>query len=143
MDPDIVPTLPRPPALPRVEAPTPLPRLSDLERLRASDEPGPAWLEAIDQCTAEIARLSARLPELDARTSKADLAQELQLLAHHERIARIEAASQSAASGTLVLIQALTGRLSPRMIAALVLLGTLLQVALQALQAHRQLRGAP
>ena len=134
-DPDRIPTLPRPAALPREEAPTPIPRRSSLEELRAGEDP---YIAALDELRVEVLRLSARLPELDARTSKTDLAQEARLSEHEMRLARIEAASKAAASDTSTLVHALTGKLSPKVLGAFVALGTLVQILLQA---YRQLRG--
>ena len=134
-DPDRIPTLPRPAALPREEAPTPIPRRSSLEELRAGEDP---YIAAIDELRVEVLRLSARLPELDARTSKTDLAQEARLSEHEMRLARIEAASKAAASDTSTLVHALTGKLSPKLLGAFVALGTLVQIMLQA---YRQLHG--
>lgn len=134
-DPDRIPTLPRPAALPREEAPTPIPRRSSLEELRAGEDP---YIAALDELRVEVLRLSARLPELDARTSKTDLAQEARLSEHEMRLARIEAASKAAASDTSTLVHALTGKLSPKLLGAFVALGTLVQILLQA---YRQLHG--
>ena len=134
-DPDRIPTLPRPAALPREEAPTPIPRRSSLEELRAGEDP---YIAALDELRVEVLRLSARLPELDARTSKTDLAQEARLSEHEMRLARIEAASKAAASDTSTLVHALTGKLSPKVLGAFVALGTLVQ---SLLQAYRQLHG--
>ena len=134
-DPDIIPTLPRPAPLPREEAPTPIPRRSSLEELRADEDP---YVTAIDELRVEVLRLSARLPELDARTSKTDLAQEARLSEHEMRLARIEDASKAAASDTSTLVHALTGKLSPKLLGAFVALGTLIQILLQA---YRQLQG--
>ena len=134
-DPDRIPTLPRPAALPREEAPTPIPRRSSLEELRAGEDP---YIAALDELRVEVLRLSARLPELDARTSKTDLAQEARLSEHEMRLARIEAASKAAASDTSTLVHALTGKLSPKLLGAFVALGTLVQIMLQA---YRQLHG--
>ena len=132
---DNTPTLPRPAALPREEAPTPIPRKSSLEELRAGEDP---YVAAIDELRVEVLRLSARLPELDARTSKTDLAQEARLSEHEMRLARIEAASKAAASDTSALVRALTGKLSPKLLGAFVALGTLVQILLQA---YRQIHG--
>ncbi|MBL0197645.1 MAG: hypothetical protein IPQ09_26195 [Myxococcales bacterium] len=134
-DPDRIPTLPRPAPMPREEAPTPIPRRSSLEELRAGEDP---YVAAIDELRVEVLRLSARLPELDARTSKTDLAQEARLSEHEMRLARIEAASKAAASDTSTLVHALTGKLSPKVLGAFVALGTLVQILLQA---YRQLHG--
>ena len=134
-DPDRIPTLPRPAPMPREEAPTPIPRRSSLEELRAGEDP---YVAAIDELRVEVLRLSARLPELDARTSKTDLAQEARLSEHEMRLARIEAASKAAASDTSALVSALTGKLSPKLLGAFVALGTLVQILLQA---YRQLHG--
>lgn len=134
-DPDRIPTLPRPAPMPREEAPTPIPRRSSLEELRAGEDP---YVAAIDELRVEVLRLSARLPELDARTSKTDLAQEARLSEHEMRLARIEAASKAAASDTSTLVHALTGKLSPKLLGAFVALGTLVQILLQA---YRQLHG--
>jgi hypothetical protein len=134
-DRDNIPTLPRPAPLPREEAPTPIPRRSSLEELRAGEDP---YVAAIDELRVEVLRLSARLPELDARTSKTDLAQEARLSEHEMRLARIEAASRAAASDTSTLVHALTGKLSPKVLGAFVAVGTLVQILLQA---YRQLHG--
>ncbi len=130
-DPDRIPTLPRPAPLPREEAPTPIPRKSSLEELRASDEPGPAWLEAIDELRAEVRQLRTRLPELDARTSKTDLEQEAKLADHETRMQRIEKASTSAAEGTSALVASLTGKIPPKTLGALVALGTMATTVLE------------
>lgn len=134
-DRDNIPTIPRPAPLPREEAPTPIPRRSSLEELRAGEDP---YVAAIDELRVEVLRLSARLPELDARTSKTDLAQEARLSEHEMRLARIEAASRAAASDTSTLVHALTGKLSPKVLGAFVAVGTLVQILLQA---YRQLHG--
>lgn len=134
-DPDRIPTLPRPAPMPREEAPTPIPRRSSLEELRAGEDP---YVAAIDELRVEVLKLSARLPELDARTSKTDLAQEARLSEHEMRLARIEAASKAAASDTSALVSALTGKLSPKLLGAFVALGTLVQILLQA---YRQIHG--
>lgn len=134
-DPDIIPTLPRPAPMPREEAPTPIPRRSSLEELRASDDP---YITALDELRVEVLKLSAKLPELDARTSKTDLAQEAKLGEHETRLARIEASSAEAANGTSTLVHALTGKLSPKLLGAFVALGTLVQILLQA---YRQIHG--
>lgn len=138
-DPDIIPTLPRPAPLPREEAPTPIPRRSSLEELRAADDP---YIVALDELRAEVLKLSGRLPEIDARTSKTDLEQEAKIADHETRMQRIEASAKAAASGTDTLVHALTGKLSPKAIGAFVALGTLAQVILQA---YRELHhgGAP
>ena len=144
---DNIPTLPRPAPMPREDAPTPIPRKSSLEELRASDDP---YITALDELRVEVLKLSARLPELDARTSKTDLAQEAKLGEHETRLARIEAASSAAASDTSTLVSALTGKLfargpngafevsTPKLLGAFVALGTLVQIVLQA---YRQLHG--
>ena len=88
---DNIPTLPRPAPMPREEAPTPIPRRSSLEELRASDDP---YITALDELRAEVLRLSGRLPELDARTSRTDLEQEAKLADHETRMQRIEASSK-------------------------------------------------
>ncbi|HQY59851.1 MAG TPA: hypothetical protein PK141_00515 [Polyangiaceae bacterium] len=132
---DNIPTLPRPAPMPREEAPTPIPRRSSLEELRAGEDP---YVAAIDELRVEVLKLSAKLPELDARTSKTDLAQEAKLSEHELRLVRIETASKAAASGTDTLVHALTGKLSPKLLGAFVALGTLVQILLQA---YRQLHG--
>lgn len=150
-------TLPRPPALPgmvREEPLTPAPRKSSLEELRAGEDP---YVAAIDELRVEVLRLSARLPELDARTSKTDLEQEAKIAAqkialddHEKRMQRIEEDAKVAASGTSALVNALTGKLfvrgpdgklevsTAKLLGAFVALGTLVQVLLQA---YRQLHG--
>lgn len=134
-DADRIPTLPRPAPMPREDAPTPIPRKSSLEELRASDDP---YITALDELRVEVIRLSARVPEIDARTSKTDLAQEAKLGEHETRLARIEATSSASASGTATLVKSLTGVIPPKLLAGLVALGTLLQVALEAYRAvHR------
>lgn len=134
-DADRIPTLPRPAPLPREEAPTPIPRRSSLEELRAAEDP---YITALDELRAEVLRLSGRLPELDARTSRTDLEQEAKLADHETRMQRIEATSSASASGTATLVKSLTGVIPPKLLAGLVALGTLLQVALEAYRAvHR------
>lgn len=69
---------PRPPAVPglaREEAPTPIPRRSSLEELRASADP-PAWLIAIDELRSD---LIAKGAVEAARASQADNAQQEQI----------------------------------------------------------------
>ena len=135
MNDDRIPTLPRPAPMPREEAPTPIPRRSSLEELRASEDP---YVAALDELRVEVLRLSGRLPELDARTSRTDLEQEAKLGEHETRLARIEATSSASASGTATLVKSLTGVIPPKLLAGLVALGTLLQVALEAYRAvHR------
>lgn len=146
-DPDRIPTLPRPAPLPREEAPTPIPRRSSLEELRAGEDP---YVAAIDELRAEVLKLSARLPEIDERTSKTDLAQEAKLADHEIRMQRIEADARAAADGAGALVHALTGKLFARgpdgkvevstakLLGAFVALGTLVQVVLQA---YRQIHG--
>ena len=134
-DADRIPTLPRPAPVPREDAPTPIPRKSSLEELRAAEDP---YITALDELRAEVLRLSGRLPELDARTSRTDLEQEAKLADHETRMQRIEASAKAAASGTDTLVHALTGVIPPKLLASLVALGTLLQVALEAYRAvHR------
>lgn len=135
MNDDRIPTLPRPAPMPREEAPTPIPRRSSLEELRASDDP---YITALDELRAEVLRLSGRLPELDARTSRTDLEQEAKLADHETRMQRIEASSKAAANDTSTLVHALTGKLSPKLVGAFVALGTLVQVLFQA---YRQIHG--
>lgn len=127
--------LPRPAALPRDEAPTPIPRRSSLEELRAGEDP---YITALDELRAEVLRLSGRLPELDARTSRTDLEQEAKLADHETRMQRIEASAKAAASGTDTLVSALTGKLSPKLLGAFLAIGTLAQILLQA---YRQIHG--
>lgn len=143
-DPDIIPTLPRPAPMPREEAPTPIPRRSSLEELRASDDP---YITALDELRVEVLRLSGRLPEIDERSSKTDLAQEAKLADHEMRMRRIEentsttvATATAAKDDTATLVRALTGAVSPKLIAAFVALGTLAQILLEA---YRQVRGTP
>lgn len=132
---DNIPTLPRPAPLPREEAPTPIPRKSSLEELRAGEDP---YVAAIDELRAEVLKLSARLPEIDERTSKTDLAQEAKLADHELRMQRIEAntstavATTSAAKDdTATLVRALTGAISPKIVGGFVALGTLIQIILE------------
>lgn len=132
---DNIPTLPRPAPLPREEAPTPIPRKSSLEELRAGEDP---YVAAIDELRAEVLKLSARLPEIDERTSKTDLAQEAKLADHELRMQRIEAntstavATTSAAKDdTATLVRALTGAISPKVVGGFVALGTLIQIILE------------
>lgn len=144
---DNIPTLPRPAPLPREEAPTPIPRRSSLEELRAGEDP---YVAAIDELRVEVLRLSARLPELDARTSKTDLEQEAKLADHEIRMQRIEDNAKAAAEGANALVSALTGSLFTRgpdgklevstakLLGAFVAFGTLVQVILQA---YRQIHG--
>ena len=132
---DNIPTLPRPAPLPREEAPTPIPRKSSLEERRAGEDP---YVAAIDELRAEVLKLSARLPEIDERTSKTDLAQEAKLADHELRMQRIEAntstavATTSAAKDdTATLVRALTGAISPKIVGGFVALGTLIQIILE------------
>lgn len=134
-DADRIPTLPRPAPMPREEAPTPIPRRSSLEELRASEDP---YIAALDELRVEVLRLSGRLPELDARTSRTDLEQEAKLADHETRMQRIEASAKAAASGTDTLVHALTGSLSPKLLGAFLAIGTLAQILLQA---YRQIHG--
>lgn len=135
MNDDRIPTLPRPAPMPREEAPTPIPRKSSLEELRASEDP---YVAALDELRVEVLRLSGRLPELDARTSRTDLEQEAKLADHETRMQRIEASAKAAASGTDTLVSALTGKLSPKLLGAFLAIGTLAQILLQA---YRQIHG--
>lgn len=144
---DNIPTLPRPAPLPREEAPTPIPRRSSLEELRAGEDP---YVAAIDELRAEVLRLSARLPEIDERSSKTDLEQEAKLADHEIRMQRIEDNAKAAAEGANALVSALTGSLFTRgpdgklevstakLLGAFVAFGTLVQVILQA---YRQIHG--
>lgn len=146
-DRDNIPTIPRPAPLPREEAPTPIPRKSTAEELRAADDP---YIGAIDELRAEVLRLSARLPEIDERSSKTDLEQEAKLADHEIRMQRIEADAKAAADGAGALVHALTGSLFTRrpdgklevstakLLGAFVAFGTLVQVVLQA---YRQIHG--
>lgn len=146
-DRDNIPTIPRPAPLPREEAPTPIPRRSTAEELRAADDP---YIGAIDELRAEVLRLSARLPEIDERSSKTDLEQEAKLADHEIRMQRIEADAKAAADGAGALVHALTGKLFARgpdgkvdvstakLLGAFVAFGTLVQVVLQA---YRQIHG--
>lgn len=134
-DRDNIPTLPRPAALPREEAPTPIPRRSSLEELRAGEDP---YVAAIDELRVEVLRLSARLPEIDERSSKTDLEQEAKLADHETRMRRIEASASAASDGTATLVRALTGAVSPKLLGAFVALGTLAQIILEA---YRQIHG--
>lgn len=135
MNDDRIPTLPRPAPMPREDAPTPIPRKSSLEELRASEDP---YVAALDELRVEVLRLSGRLPELDARTSRTDLEQEAKLADHETRMQRIEASAKAAASGTDTLVSALTGKLSPKLLGAFLAIGTLAQILLQA---YRQIHG--
>lgn len=144
---DNIPTLPRPAPLPREEAPTPIPRRSSLEELRAGEDP---YVAAIDELRVEVLRLSARLPEIDERSSKTDLEQEAKLADHEIRMQRIEDNAKAAAEGANALVSALTGSLFTRgpdgklevstakLLGAFVAFGTLVQVILQA---YRQIHG--
>ena len=78
-DPDIIPTLPRPAPLPREEAPTPIPRRSSLEELRAGEDP---YVAAIDELRVEVLKLSASLggvAEEAGRASRANHEQQEKL----------------------------------------------------------------
>lgn len=78
-DPDRIPTLPRPAALPREEAPTPIPRRSSLEELRAGEDP---YVAAIDELRVEVLKLSASLggvAEEAGRASRANHEQQEKL----------------------------------------------------------------
>lgn len=132
---DNIPTLPRPAPLPREEAPTPIPRRSSLEELRAGEDP---YVAAIDELRVEVLKLSARLPEIDARTSKTDLEQEAKLADHELRMQRIEANTKAAVAttsaakdDTATLVRALTGAISPKVVGGFVALGTLVQIILE------------
>lgn len=146
-DRDNFPPLPRPAPLPREEAPTPIPRKSTAEELRAADDP---YLAAIDELRGEVLRLSARLPELDERSSKTDLEQEAKLADHEIRMQRIEDNAKAAAEGANALVSALTGSLFTRgpdgklEVSTAKLLGAFVafvSTVSAVLQAYRQLHG--
>lgn len=133
-------TLPAPARLPREvaahpDAPTPIPRRSSLEELRASEEP---WVIALDELEARvikaIADRDAKHAELDARSSQTDLDQEKKLADHENRMRAIEANSDAAASGTATLVRALTGRVHPKVLGAFVALGMLANFVLEVLR---------
>jgi hypothetical protein len=133
--------IPLPPALPREEAPTPIPRKSSLEELRASEDP---YITAIDELRVEVLRLSARVPEIDERSSKTDLEQEAKLADHEVRMRKIEentskavATTSAAKDDTEALVRALTGAIPPKVVGALLGLGTLVSIMLQVYRAIR------
>lgn len=76
---DNIPTLPRPAPMPREEAPTPIPRRSSLEELRAGEDP---YVAAIDELRVEVLKLSASLggvAEEAGRASRANHEQQEKL----------------------------------------------------------------
>lgn len=136
-------TLPAPARLPREvaahpDAPTPIPRRSSLEELRASEEP---WVIALDELEARvikaIADSSRRHDELEARTSGTDHEHAKKIADHETRMQRIEEASGAAASGTATLVRALTGRVHPKVLGAFVALGMLANFVLEVLRLVR------
>lgn len=73
---DNIPTLPRPAPMPREEAPTPIPRKSSLEELRANEDP---YIAVLDELRVEVLKLSAastRTEEAVERTSQTNNAQQ-------------------------------------------------------------------
>ncbi len=146
-DRDNIPTLPRPAPLPREEAPTPIPRRSSLEELRAGEDP---YVAAIDELRVEVLRLAGRLPEIDERSSKTDLEQEAKLADHEIRMRRIEDNAKAAAEGANALVSALTGSLFTRRpdgkleVSTAKLLGAFVafvSTVSAVLQAYRQIHG--
>lgn len=164
-NPDQTPTIPRPPAMPRVEHETPIPRLSDLEMLRKSSQP---WLDALDvtearrqeERRADQAALAARFDAFEARmlallsvrekaTSKSDLRQDGAIASLvektssiEERMDRVEAHAASAradAGATLERTTSLdtkfSGLASPKVIGALAGGVALVELAMRVLSA--------
>ena len=73
---DNIPTLPRPAPMPREEAPTPIPRRSSLEELRAGEDP---YVALLDELRVEVLKLSAsssRTDEAVERSSQTNNAQQ-------------------------------------------------------------------
>lgn len=123
---------PKPPALPRAEAPTPIPRLSDLEEIK-SDSPEPAWLVKL---RADV-RASVKR-EVAERGSQSDMKQDAAIAMAVADIAAVKAdmaalKSQSRSTGAEVskVSDSLTGFLSPKVIGAIVSIGTLANIILQ------------
>lgn len=120
------------------DAPTPIPRKSSTEELRAAGEP---WVVALDEFEARMIRAIAerdtKHAALDARTSETDLEQEKKLADHEIRMRAIEANSGAAASGTATLVKALTGRVHPKVLGAIVVAGMLANFVLEVLRLVR------
>lgn len=116
--------LPRPAPIPREESPTPIPRLSSLEELRASASP-----EALAELRAEVRA------EIE-RVSKSDMSQDAAIaqvigrldLLERAQTSTAKAASSAADSGE-ALTKALTGVVPPKVLGAFLALGALTQLA--------------
>lgn len=126
-------TLPAPARLPREvaahpDAPTPIPRKSSLEELRASEEP---WVVALDELEA---RLVVALASRDQRTGKTDLEQDARVaaLAVELEALRTEVRGTREATGATkdaaeALDRRFSGLSSPRVVGAFVVLFELLR----------------
>lgn len=135
---------PRPPALPRAIAPDPraeqptlIPRLSEMEF--KTDSPEPEWLARL---RAEV-RASVKR-EVESRGSESDLKQDAALAIAMADIAAVKAdvavlKSQSDTTGKEMtkVSDSLSGVLSPKVVGALVALGTLANLLLELLRGHK------
>ncbi len=125
------PAIPRPAALPH-EAPTPIPRRSDLEELRGELDAGRdpagalvvrALLERVDKLEAGVLEAIAHGQELEQRTSKTDLAQDARAALLAERLCALEEqakatgkSSAAAEQASTALERRLSGWASPKVI---------------------------
>ena len=100
---DNIPTLPRPAPMPREEAPTPIPRRSSLEELRASVEP-PVWLLATDELRAQllerIEAVGAKNAAAVDRASQADNVQQEKINELERWKGEVEANAKKAAAAS-------------------------------------------
>jgi len=145
-DADRIPTLPRPAPMPREDAPTPIPRKSSLEELRASEEP-PVWLLAIDELRAQLLeRIEAASTQNAAavdRASQADNAQQEKIneLERWKREVEDNAKKAATLSGNIVtaLDTLATKWLTPQTIA--VAIGTAITVGSGIIATYLKSRG--
>jgi hypothetical protein len=129
-----IPDLSRQPAL-HDEAPTPIPRRSDLEALRGELDAGRdpagalvvrALLERVDKLEAGVLEAIAHGRSLEERTSKTDIAQDARAALLAERLSALEeqaraagASSAAAEQASTALDRRLSGWASPKVIGAL------------------------
>lgn len=130
------PTIPAPPRVPTTmaDAPTPIPRKSDLEELRSLPpgvEPSAALLaaaviERLDQVEAGVLEALARQARHEVSSSQTDLAQDARTAALAGRITALEEAARAGGAAALeardastALDKRLSGWASPRVIGAL------------------------
>lgn len=146
-DPRELPTLPAPPRVP--SATTPRPPRSDLEELRASDAPEPRWLTELKEELREGLRR-----EVASRTSAADETQNAaiaELVTSTKgltaRVEKIERDASASAAGTASLVSTFRGFASPRLIAPIFALSSILSMAPKLVDTfhvlERMLGGAP